>query len=101
MIQHIKTIFAIHAIPEIFVPDNGPQFLSNPFIQFPREYGFHHQTSSPNYPQSNAEAEHCVNKAKDAYLELPSYWATLLTNGYSPAKLFMGRKFCSIEPMIQ
>ena len=50
VIQHIKSILARHAIPETFVPDNGPQFSSMAFTQFALDYGFHHQTSSPNYP---------------------------------------------------
>ena len=108
MIQHIKSIFARQGIPETFVSDNGPQFTSSAFTQFAREYGFHHQTSSPNYPRSNGEVERCVqiikailNKAEDPYLGLLSYRSTPLANGYSPAKLLMGRKLHSTVPMIQ
>ena len=70
-------------------------------------YGVHN-TSSPNYPQSNGEAERAVqtmksilNKVKNPYLGLLSYRATPLANGYSPAELLMGRKLCSTIPMIQ
>ena len=108
VIQHIKSIFARHGMPETFVSDNGPQFSSSTFTQFALDYGFHHQTSSPNYPQSNGEAERTVqtiksilNKTKDPYLGLLSYRATPLANGYSPAELLMGKKLCSTLPMIQ
>ena len=77
------------------------------FTQFAVNYGFDRQTSSPNYPQSNGEAERAVqtvksmlNKATDPYLALLSYWATPLANGYSPAELLMGRKLCSTIPVI-
>ena len=90
-----------------FVSDNGPQFSSVAFTQFAMNYGFHHQTSSPNYPQSNGKTEHAVqtvksmlNKATDPYLGLLFYRAIPLANGYSPAELLMGRKLCSTIPMI-
>ena len=76
----IKSIFARHRIPETFISDNGPQFSSSTFMQFAIDYRFHHWTSSPNYPQSNGEAECAVqtikailNKTKDPYLGLLSY----------------------------
>ena len=107
VIQHIKSILSRHGIPETFVSDNGPQFSSTAFTQFAMDYGFHHQTSSPNYPQSNGEAERAVqtvksilNKATDPYLGLLSYRATPLANGYSLAELLMGRKLCSTIPML-
>ena len=107
VIQHIKSIFARHGIPETFVSDNGPQFSSSSFTQFATDYGFYHQTSSPNHPQSNGEAERAVqtvksilNKAEDPYLGLLAYRVAPLANGYSPAELLMGRKPRSTVPMI-
>ena len=69
------------------------------FIQFALDYGFHYQTSSPNYPQSNDEVE-CVvqtvksilKKATNLYLGLLSYQATPFVNGYSSAELLKRRK---------
>ena len=46
-IQHIKSIFARHGIPEIVIPDNGPQYSSEEFQQFSTTWGFVHKTSSP------------------------------------------------------
>ena len=80
---------------------NFPQAL------FATDYGFYHQTSSRNHPQSNGEAEHAVqtvksilNKAEDPYLGLLAYRIAPLANGYSPAELLMGRKPRSTVPMI-
>ena len=46
-IKHIKSIFARHGIPEIVIPDNGPQYSSEEFQQFSATWGFVHKTSSP------------------------------------------------------
>ena len=56
VIAHMKSIFARHGIPELIVLDNGPQYSSEEFSKFMREYQCQHVTSSPLYPQSNGEA---------------------------------------------
>ena len=61
VITHMKSIFARHRIPEIVMSDNGPQYACEALEEFAREYHFRHSTSSPNYPQSNGEAERTVN----------------------------------------
>ena len=60
VITHLKSIFARHGIPEIVISDNGPQYLSEMFTQFSKQYGFRHVTSSPRYAQANGEAEWAV-----------------------------------------
>ena len=60
VIRHMQSIFARHGIPEIVVSDNRPQYSSELFSQFAREYGFQHVTCSPHYPQANGEAERAV-----------------------------------------
>ena len=50
-------MFARHGIPEQVISDNGPQFSSECFCLFAREYDFSHTTSSPRYPQSNDMAQ--------------------------------------------
>ena len=102
-IQHMKSIFAQHSIPETLISDNGPQILADSFAHFAKEFDVQHQTSSLNFLQSNGEMEQAVKpvksmleNAKDPYMSLLSYHSTPLTNGYSPAKLLMNCKVCSI-----
>ena len=99
VIHKLKTVFACHGIPENLMSDNGPQFSSQEFSNFSKDYGFDHVTSSPNYPQTNGEAERAVptiktllSKNDDSLLALLTYHSTPLQNGYSPAELLMGRK---------
>ena len=107
VINHMKSIFARHGVPESILSDNGPQYASAVFTSFAKEYGFTHITSSPRYPQGNGAAERAVRTVKgllekndDPYLALMSYRSTPLENGYSPAELLMGRKMRTIIPMI-
>ena len=65
VINHTKSIFARYGIPETVISDNGPQFSSEAYAQFAREYGFKHTTSSPNHPQGNGEAERGVQTIKN------------------------------------
>lgn len=103
VIKHIKSMFARHGIPEVMVTDNGPQFSCAEFKNFAAVYEFHHETSSPLYPQSNGQAEKAVQIVKrlvkksverqeDPYLALLAYRSSPLECGLSPAELLMGRK---------
>ena len=83
VIAHTSSIFARHGISEAVVSDNGPQFASEAYNKFAREYGFHHVTSSPYHPEGNSEAERGVQivknllkKAKDPYLAMLAYRST-------------------------
>ena len=108
VIAHTKSIFARHGIPETVISDNGPQFSSEAYAQFAREYGFEHVTSSPNHPQGNGEAERGVQTVKnllkkegDPYLALLAYRSTPLEIGYSPCELLMSRKLRTDVPMTE
>ncbi|XP_065196547.1 uncharacterized protein K02A2.6-like [Sycon ciliatum] len=99
VITHLKSIFAAHGYPDIFVSDNGPQFASDAFAQFMSSCNITHRTSSPKHPQSNGEAERAVQTAKrlirapgDLQQSLLAYRSTPLANGYSPAELLYGRR---------
>ena len=106
MIRHLKSIFARHGIPEEVISDNGPQYSSKLFSEFAMSYNFHHQTSSPRYPQANGAAERAVQTIKflllkndDPYLAMLAYRSTSLENGYSPAQLSMGRNLRTTLPV--
>ena len=106
IINHLKSIFSRHGIPERLISDNGPQYSSREFAEFSRLYGFDHITSSPLYPQANGEVERAVStvksligKSEDPYLAMLSYRATPLEHGYSPAELLMGRKLRTTLPI--
>ncbi|XP_028839495.1 uncharacterized protein K02A2.6-like isoform X3 [Denticeps clupeoides] len=64
VIQKLKAHFARHGIPDVVVSDNGPQYASEDFKKFSRQWEFKHKTSSPGYPQSNGMAESAVKTAK-------------------------------------
>ncbi|XP_062542526.1 uncharacterized protein K02A2.6-like [Armigeres subalbatus] len=64
VIQQLKEWFCVHGIPQILETDNGPQYASEAFRQFSRQWGFEHQTSSPHFPRANGLAERSVQVAK-------------------------------------
>lgn len=104
VIEHMKSIFARHGIPEIVRSDNGTQFsqvIDSKYFKFAKTYKFSILTSSPKFPQSNGFIESMVKNFKnhflksqgeDPYLMLLAIRSTPLENGYSPAELLMGRK---------
>lgn len=107
VINHLKSIFSRHGIPNIFMSDNGPQYSGYAFQEFARQYKFEHRTSSPKYPQSNGLAERAVRtvkqmltKSSDPYLALLAYRSTPLENGFSPSELLMGRRLQTTLPIV-
>ena len=107
VIEHCKSIFSRHGIPETLVSDNGPQFASREFAAFSRKYDFQHVTSSPRYPQANGEAErqiqtvkNILKKSADPYLGILNFRATPLQCGFSPAERLMGRKLRTLVPSL-
>ena len=108
VIEHTSSIFARHGIPEVVISDNDPQYASEAYTSFSREYRFKHLTSSPYHPQGNGEAERAVKTIKsllkktgDSYLALLAYRSTPLEIGYSPSELLMGRRLRSTVPAAQ
>ena len=105
VINHLKSIFARHGIPECFMSDGGQQYVSFVFKQFAQSYVFQHIVSSPRYAQLNGLAERGVQTIKmmlknsDPYIALLSYRATPLANENSPAELLMGRKLQTLLPI--
>ena len=62
-INKLKKIFSIEGSPEILISDNAV-FNHAAFQKFSQEWNFEHITSSPNYPQSNGQAEQDVQTMK-------------------------------------
>lgn len=98
-IQYLKSQCSRYGIMDKLITDNGPQFSSDSFHTFVKDYGFTHETSSPYYAQSNGQAERAVQtvknlikKASDPYKALMDYRNTIIEEiGMSPAQLFLGR----------
>ena len=89
VISHMSSIVARHGIPELVVSNNGPQYSSEIFKEFARNYGFGHITSNPHYSQANGEAERAVQTIKgllkkitDPSLAMLGYRSTPLALGY-------------------
>ena len=57
VIPKLDSIFARHGIPSQVTSDNGPPFQSCEFKQYMNTMGIKHTTSTPLWPQGNAEAE--------------------------------------------
>lgn len=111
VIHKLKAHFARHGIPDVVISDNGPQYTSEDFKRFSRQWEFKHKTSSPAYPQSNGMAESAVKSAKrllkkakadgkDPYLAMldqrntPSQWIKA-----SPAQRLFSRRTRTLMPM--
>ena len=109
IINALKTIFSRHGIPEIIRTDNGPQYSSQEFAAFARQYDFTHITSSPHFPQSNGQAERTVKTVKQLLKESEDPHIALLTYrstpfhwcGLSPAELLMGRRLWTNVPQVK
>ena len=113
VIIHLKSIMARHGIPEQLVSDNGPQFSSNRFATFAKQWEFCNNTSSPMFPSSNGQAERAIQTVKnvlrkaqeskkDVYLALLEYRNTPVdTNIPSPAELLFQRKLRTRLPCKQ
>ena len=108
IVNALRSIFGRHGIPSTLVTDNGPQFNCSTFKQFSSQYGFHHVTSSPRYPQSNGLVERAVRTVKgllkgssDPHMALLSYRAIPLPwCSLSPAELLFGRKIATDLPQL-
>ena len=110
MINHCKSQFFHHGIPDVLISDNGPQFSSHVFWQFIKHYCIDYRTSSPYHPQSNSMAEKAVQTIKrlmkkaahdgnDPYLALLEYRNTLWPDTLgSPAHWLMDRQTKTLIP---
>ena len=56
--------FACHGIPEQLISDNGPQYISDEFKLFAREWDFEHKPADSYNSQANGKVEWAVKEAK-------------------------------------
>ena len=82
VINKLGSVFTTHGLPDVIRCDDGPQFTSREFKSFAKDMNFTVITGSPNFPQSNGQAESGVKIAKillsqqDFNLALLDYRAT-------------------------
>ena len=109
VVRKLKAHFARHGICDKLTSDNGPQYTSQIFQDFAKQWDFEHSTSSPLHSNSNGLAEKTVSvvkhlflkakqSGKDPYISILEYRNTPLDCGYSPNQLLMGRRTKSILP---
>ena len=106
-IEHLRSLFATHGLPEMIVSDNGSVFTSIEFQDFCAKNGITHIKSAPYHPASNGLAEQAVQTFKEA-MKLTDPQEVLSTRvsrflfkyrltprsttGTSPAELLLGRR---------
>ena len=105
VIRGLCEVFATHGSPKVLISDNGPQYASQQFLAFSKDWGFTHITSSPRYPKANGEAERAVRTAKailsknsNPYLGLLAYRSAPIYNGRTPSQLLMSRQLRTSIP---
>ena len=64
VIKELKEWFAVHGVCDKLFSDNGPQYASEEFKKFAKDWNFEHCTSSPHFPRSNGLIERYVQEAK-------------------------------------
>ena len=64
LVSSLKSSFCRTGVPDKVWTDQGPQFTSQAFQNFAKQWGIEHVTSSPRYPQSNGKAEATVKSIK-------------------------------------
>ena len=105
-IDHLRTLFATHGIPEVLVSDNGTPFTSTEFTEFTKRNGICHIKTAPYHPSSNGLAERAVKTVKEGLKKcnVVGSLARLLfqyritpysTIGISPAELLFNRQIRS------
>ena len=106
VISVTKAHFVRYGVPDKFLSDNGPQYISQEFVNFAKEYDFKLITRSPYYASATGKAESCVKEA-EMTLKKSDLLTGLLdhrntpTQGmtYSPAQRFLCQRAKSTLPM--
>lgn len=58
---------ARHGIPEELISGNGPQFTSNRFANFAKQWEFYHNFSCPKFLSSNGQTERAIQTVKSVH----------------------------------
>ena len=110
VVMQCKSVFAHHGIPLEIISDNMP-FRSKEFAQFLNDWRIKSTTSSPEYRQSNDQAERTIQTVKtlfkkahddgtDPYLSLFEFRNSPITGlKYSPAQVLMSRRLRAKLPI--
>jgi len=110
VIASLKSLYSIHGVPVTLFADNMP-FASQQFQNFAVTWGFDVVTSSPDFPQSNGQAERSIQTVKglfkkaeeslsDPYVAMLNYRATPLSDSdKSPAELLFNRRLRTKLPV--
>ena len=64
VISVTKAHFARYGVPDKFLSDKGPQYVSLEFANFAKAYDFQLITRSPHYARATGKAEPAVKEAK-------------------------------------
>ena len=59
-VDALRSLFAIHVLPEEIISDNGPKFVAQEFNDFLRYNYVKQILSVPYHPASNGKAERAV-----------------------------------------
>ena len=105
-IFQLRSVFAVHGLPDRIMSDNGPTFTRQEFLDFICHNGIEHIKSAPYHPSTNGLAERAVATFKSALKKMSKgtipervniflikYRSTpQTTTGVTPAELLLGRK---------
>ena len=94
VINHLKSKYLQKTGYQKLISDNGPQYSSQEFSAFCKQWGIDHVTSLPLYPQSNGFIERSVQTVRnhlrnaeasgqDPYLALLTYRTTPVDSSFS------------------
>ena len=115
-VEHLRSIFATHGLPKVFVSDNGPQFTSAEFEHFMSSNGIRHVKSALYHPASNGLAERAVQVFKENFKRVAQsdsiqtrlskflLWYRLTphsTTGIAPAELLLGHRPRSVLDLMK
>ena len=89
--EFLKEQFSRYGIPDTLITDNGPQFTTDEFRHFSRDWEFLHVLSSPHHHKSNGKVESAVKVAKSllkkAQKDNKDPWLAILDQRNIPSKV--------------